>query len=69
MIKVGDRVKICWGDPLEGSKTKTYFGRIIKKYNPFYITEHLLFEVVVDKTNYVLICYPFEISKLAVLCS
>ena len=65
MIKIGDRVKVNWS--LDGSKTKTYFGRIIKKYNPFYIDERFLFEVVMDETNYVLICYPHEVSKLATL--
>ena len=69
MIRVGDKVKVNWKDSLDGSKTKTYFGRIIKKYNPFYIDERFLFEVVMDETNYVLIFYQHEISKLAVLCA
>jgi hypothetical protein len=66
MIRVGDRVKVFWIDSLDGSKTKTYSGRIIKKYNPHYITEQLL---VTNETNYLLICYPYEISKLATLCA
>jgi len=69
MIRVGDKVKVNWKDSLDGSKTKTYFGRIIKKYNPFYITEHLLFEVVENETNYVLVCYPDEIKKITTLCA
>jgi hypothetical protein len=69
MIKVGDMVKVNWKDSLDGSKTKTYFGRIIKKYNRFYIAERFLFEVVENETNYVLVCYPDEIKKITTLCA
>ena len=71
MLKVGDRVKICYKDPIGRHDPTIYFGKIIRTNIPgpgwhSFITST---EVIVEKDNRVFICLPNEISKLAVLCA
>ena len=68
MIRVGDRVRVCWRDPFD-RKIRPYFGKVISKTDWHYSFIANTIKVYLKKTDTVIICYPHEISKLATLCA
>jgi len=66
VLKVGDRVKVCFKDPIGRHDPTIYFGKIIRTNIPGW---HSFIKVIVEKDNRVFNCLQHEISKLAVLCA
>jgi hypothetical protein len=69
VLKVGDRVKVCYKDPIGRHDPTIYFGKIIRTNIPGWHSFITSTEVIVEKDNRVFICFQHEISKLVVLCA